>query len=47
MGDVDVWKHYGGGWHTNVDWRPIFEYLYSLELGFMDICVTIVFIFLF
>ncbi|RVW89436.1 hypothetical protein CK203_046858 [Vitis vinifera] len=33
MGDVDVWKHYGGGWHTNVDWRPIFEYLYSLELG--------------
>ncbi|KAL6345747.1 hypothetical protein AAG906_017491 [Vitis piasezkii] len=40
MAYINVWEHYGGGGHTNVDWSPIFEDLYSLELGFMDICVT-------
>ena len=44
---IDVWEHSRGGRHTNADWSPIFEDLYSLELGFMDICVTSVFMFLF
>ena len=47
MGYIDVWEHSGGNRHTDADWSPIFEDLYSLELGFMDICVTKVFLFLF
>ena len=43
---IDVWEHSGGGGHTDSDWNPIFEELYSQELGFMDICVTNVFHFL-
>ena len=46
MGYIYVWEYSGGGGHTDVDWSPIFEDLYSLELGFMDICVTSVFHFL-
>ena len=46
MGYIYVWEHFGGGRHTNADWSPIFEDLYSLELGFMDIYVTSVFLFL-
>ena len=46
MGYINVWEHYGGGQHTNADWSPIFEDRNSLELGFMDICVTNVFFFL-
>ena len=46
MGYINVWEHYGGGQHTNADWSPIFEDLYSLYLDFMDICVNSVFIFL-
>ena len=42
---IDVWEHFGGGWHIDTDWSPIFEDLYSSELDFMDICVTSVFIF--
>ena len=42
----DVWEHSGRGRHIDVDWSPIFEDLNSLELGFMDICVTNVFFFL-
>ena len=45
MGYIDVWEHSGGNRHTDADWSPIFEDLYSLELGFMDICVTKVFLF--
>ena len=47
MSYINVWEHYGGGQHTNADWSPIFEDLYSPKLGFMDICVTNVFLFLF
>ena len=43
---IDVWEHFGGGRHIDADWSPIFEDLYSLKLGFMDICVTSVFLFL-
>ena len=43
---IDVWEHFGGGGHTDADWSPIFEDLYNLKLGFMDICVTSVFLFL-
>ncbi|RVX07662.1 hypothetical protein CK203_021853 [Vitis vinifera] len=32
-GYIDGWEHSGGGQHTDVDWSPIFEDLYSLELG--------------
>ena len=47
MGYIYVWEHFGGGGHTDADWSPIFEDLYSPELGFMDICVTNVFFFYF
>ena len=40
MGYIYVWEHSRGGRHIDVDWRPIFEDLYSIELGFMDICAT-------
>ena len=43
---IDVWEHFGGGWHTDADWSPIFEDLYIPELGFMDNCVIGVFLFL-
>ncbi|RVW41823.1 hypothetical protein CK203_108409 [Vitis vinifera] len=33
MGYIDVWEHSRGGRHTNADWSPIFEDLYSSELG--------------
>ncbi|RVW25151.1 hypothetical protein CK203_115680 [Vitis vinifera] len=33
MGYINVWEHYGGGQHTNADWSPIFEDLYSPKLG--------------
>ena len=46
MGYIDVWEHSGGGRHIDTDWSSIFEDLYSLELGFMDICVISVFLFL-
>ena len=46
MGYIDVWEHSGGGGHTDANLSSIFEDLYSLELGFMDICVTSVFHFL-
>ena len=46
MGSIDVWEHSGGGRHIDTDWSLIFEDLYDLELGFMDICVTSVFLFL-
>ena len=46
MSYIDVWEHSRGGEHTDADWRPIFEDLYSPELDFMDICVTSVFLFL-
>ncbi|RVW61057.1 hypothetical protein CK203_045852 [Vitis vinifera] len=32
-GYIDVWEHSRGGRHTNADWSPIFEDLYSSELG--------------
>ena len=38
MGYIYVWEHSGGDRHIDVDWSPNFEDLYSLELGFMDIC---------
>nr|CAN80062.1 hypothetical protein VITISV_039547 [Vitis vinifera] len=43
MGYIDVWEHFGEGGHIDADWSSIFEDLYSPELGFMDICVTICF----
>ena len=46
IGYIYVWEHSGGGQHIDVDWRSIFEDLCSPELGFMDICVTSVFLFL-
>ena len=46
MGYSDVWEHSGESQHIDADWSSIFEDLYSPELGFMDICVTIVFLFL-
>ena len=46
MGYIDVWDHSRGDRHIDVDWSLIFKDLYSLELGFMDICVTSVFNFL-
>ena len=45
MGYIDVWEHSGGGRHVDANWSPIFEDLYSPELGFMDICVISVFLF--
>ena len=42
---IYVWEHFRGGRHIDVDWSPIFEDLYSLELGFMDTCVIGVFLF--
>ena len=45
-GYINVWEHSEGGGHIDAGWSPIFEDLYSLELGFMDICVTSVFPFL-
>ena len=47
MGYIDVWEHSGGDRHIDVDWSPIFEGLYNPKLGFMDICATSVFLFLF
>ncbi|KAL6312500.1 hypothetical protein AAG906_001798 [Vitis piasezkii] len=32
-GYIDVWEHFGGGRHVDADWSPIFEDLYSPELG--------------
>ena len=46
MGYIDVWEHSRGGRHIDADWSPILEDLYSLELGFMDIFVISVFLFL-
>ena len=46
MGYIYVWEHSRGSGHTDADWSLIFEDLYNLELGFMDICVTNVFLFL-
>ena len=43
MGYIYVWEHSGGDRHIDADWSLIIEDLYSLELGFMDICVTSVF----
>ena len=40
MDYIDVWEHFGGGRHINVDWTPISKDLYSPKLSFMDICVT-------
>ena len=34
MGYIHVWEHSGGGRHIDVDWSPIFEDLYNLELDF-------------
>ena len=36
----------GRGRYIDANWSPIFEDLYSLELGFTDIYVTSVFLFL-
>ena len=47
MGYIDVQEHSRGDGNNDVDWSLIFEDLYSLELGFMDICVTNVFFFYF
>ena len=47
MGYIDVWEHSGGVGHIDADQSPIFEDLYSLELGFMDIYVTSVCVFFF
>ena len=47
MGYIGVWEHSRGNGNNVVDWSLIFEDLYSLELGFMDICVTSVFHFLY
>ena len=47
MGYIDVRKHSGGERHFDVDGSPIIEDLYSLELGFMDICVASMFPFSF
>ena len=32
MSYIYVLEHFGGGQHIDVDWSPIFEELYSLEL---------------
>ncbi|RVW61584.1 hypothetical protein CK203_065328 [Vitis vinifera] len=32
-GYIDVWEHSGGDRHIDVNWSPIIEDLYSLELG--------------
>ena len=37
---INVQEHSRGGRHINANWSPIFEDLYSPELGFMDICAT-------
>ena len=34
MGYIDVWDHSRGDRHIDVDWSPIFEDLYNLELDF-------------
>ena len=33
-GYIYVCEHFGGDRHSDVDWSPIFEDLYSLELDF-------------
>ncbi|KAL6350423.1 hypothetical protein AAG906_004374 [Vitis piasezkii] len=38
---IDVWEHFGGDRHIDVDWSLIIEDLYSPELGFMDICEAV------
>ena len=43
MGYIDAREHSGGERRFDVDWSPIIEDLYSLELGFRDICVASVF----
>ena len=43
MGYINVWEHSGGGQHVDAIKSPIFEDLYSPELGFMDIGVASVF----
>ena len=47
MSYIYVWEHSRGDRHIDVDWSPIFEDLYNPKLGFMDICVNSVFLFLF
>ena len=47
MGYTDVWEHSGGKRHSDVDWSPIIDDLYSPELGFMDSRVASVFHILF
>ncbi|KAL6320865.1 hypothetical protein AAG906_008865 [Vitis piasezkii] len=37
---IDVWEHFGGDRHFDVDWSPIIEDLYSPELG--SACVEVV-----
>ena len=46
MGYTDVWEHSGGKRHSDVDWSPIIEGMYIPKLGFTDIYVTSVFLFL-
>ena len=46
-GYIDVWEHFGGERHIDVDWSPIIKDLYSPKLGFMDICMANVFSLLF
>ena len=43
MGYIDVWEHFGGERHIDVDWSLIIEDLYNLELGFTNICATSMF----
>ncbi|RVX07344.1 hypothetical protein CK203_022529 [Vitis vinifera] len=38
-GYIDIWEHFGGDRHIDVDWSPIIEDLYSLELG--SACVEV------
>ena len=47
MGYIYAREHYGGERHFDVNWSPIIKDLYSPELGFMDICVANVFLFMF
>ena len=39
-GYIDAREHSRGERHFDVDWSPIIEDLYSLELGFMNICAA-------
>ena len=43
MGYIDAREHSRGERHFDVDQSLIIEDLYSLNLGFMDICVASVF----